>query len=83
VNTVLAPDDPYYLLYYGPTPRPHSYFALEAMEGDQKTGLVLRFDSLSKVVSSGLRIGFISGPTSILNKIDLFVSLKFPAISNW
>lgn len=67
------PDDPYYLLYYGPTPRPSSYFSLEATEGDGRTGLVLRFDSLSKVVSSGLRIGFTSGPASILEKMNLFV----------
>ena len=65
-------DDPYYLLYYGPEPRPASYFALEAQDG-QGTGIVLRFDSLSKVVSSGLRIGFVSGPAPIVDAMNMHV----------
>ena len=49
-------DDPYFYLYFGKAPRPPSYFALEAQMGGE-VGRVLRFDSLSKILSSGLRIG--------------------------
>jgi tryptophan aminotransferase len=68
-------DDPYYLLYYGDEARPDSYFALEG-KGNKGTGIVLRFDSLSKVLSSGLRVGFVTGPVPILDKIDSLVRIS-------
>jgi len=34
-------------------------------------GRVLRFDSFSKIVSSGLRLGFVSGPKPLLTQIGL------------
>ena len=71
-------DDPYYLLYYGPEPRPASYFALEAQD-DHGTGIVLRFDSLSKIVSSGLRIGFVSGPAPIVDAMNMHVRTSYCA----
>ncbi|KAG6906677.1 hypothetical protein DXG01_012657 [Tephrocybe rancida] len=61
-------DDPYYFLYYGKATRYPSYFALESEEPE--TGRVLRFDSLSKVLSAGIRIGFVSGPTPLLRAIN-------------
>lgn len=81
-------DDPYFYLYYGKLfngcpslthgkigdrPRYPSYFALELEEPD--LGRVLRFDSFSKVLSAGIRIGFASGPAPLLDAIDLHVSL--------
>lgn len=71
----MASDDPYYFLYYGDGERPDSYFTLEAQDGEG-TGIVIRFDSLSKVVAAGIRVAFITGPAPILDKIDLLVSLK-------
>ena len=65
-------DDPYYFLYFSDKPKAPSYFALEAQDGG-KTGVVLRFDSLSKILSSGLRIGFATGPKTLLDVIDLHV----------
>lgn len=65
-------DDPYYYLYYGDAPRYPSYFSLERDEPE--TGRVLRFDSLSKILSAGIRIGFASGPTAILEAMDRHVS---------
>ncbi|PFH46195.1 hypothetical protein AMATHDRAFT_77778 [Amanita thiersii Skay4041] len=65
---LILEDDPYYYLYYGKAPRSPSYFALELQEPE--VGRVLRFDSLSKVVSAGLRIGFASGPEPILAAVD-------------
>ncbi|KAF5374493.1 hypothetical protein D9615_009117 [Tricholomella constricta] len=62
------PYDPYYYLYYGKAPRYPSYFSLELEEPE--TGRVLRFDSLSKILSAGIRIGFASGPKSLLLAID-------------
>lgn len=64
-------DDPYFYLYYGKAPRYPSYFALE-LEGPE-VGHVLRFDSLSKVLSAGIRIGFASGPEALLRAIDQHV----------
>lgn len=64
-------DDPYYFLYYGTRPRPPSYFTLELEQPE--VGRVLRFDSLSKILSSGIRIGFASGPEPLLNAMDLHV----------
>lgn len=62
-------------MYYGNASRPPSYFSLEAQEpSEEGTGLVLRFDSFSKVVSSGLRIGFASGPAPLLDVMNLHVS---------
>ena len=64
-------DGPYYFLYYGKAARPPSYFALE--KELEEVGRVVRFDSLSKILSAGMRIGFASGPKSILDAIDLHV----------
>ncbi|EJD07066.1 PLP-dependent transferase [Fomitiporia mediterranea MF3/22] len=68
-NFLILEDDPYYYLYYGRAARPPSYFALELEQGE--VGLVLRFDSVSKILSAGIRIGFASGPKPILDAMDL------------
>lgn len=34
-------------------------------------GRVLRFDSFSKIMSSGLRVGFITGPKTLLHRVEL------------
>ncbi len=65
-------DDPYYYLYFGDAPRPPSYFELE--RDQPEVGRVVRFDSLSKVLSSGMRIGFISAPQPIIDAVVLHVS---------
>ncbi|KAG6818336.1 hypothetical protein H0H93_005905 [Arthromyces matolae] len=67
-NFLILEDDPYFYLYFGKAPRYPSYFALESEE--RNTGRVLRFDSLSKVLSAGIRIGFASGPKPLLNAIN-------------
>lgn len=66
-------DDPYHYLYYGELPPPRSYFSLELDQPE--VGRVVRFDSLSKILSAGMRMGFVSGPTSILNAMDMHVRL--------
>jgi tryptophan aminotransferase len=44
-------------MYFGGGPRIPSYFMLEAQTGDRSVGRVLRFDSFSKILSAGIRIG--------------------------
>lgn len=39
-----------------------------------ETGRVLRFDSFSKVLSAGMRLGFASGPNVIIEAIERHVS---------
>lgn len=73
INDFLDADDPYFYLYYGKAPRTPSYFALEKMELPE-TGRVLRFDSFSKVLSAGMRLGFASGPNVIIEAIERHVS---------
>ncbi len=77
-NDTSAPapvDDPYYYLYYSSKLRPLSYFSLE--KEMPEVGRVLRFDSLSKIVAAGIRIGFASGPDPLLRAIDGYVRRSF------
>ncbi|KIP06241.1 hypothetical protein PHLGIDRAFT_24665 [Phlebiopsis gigantea 11061_1 CR5-6] len=67
-------DDPYHYLYYGSSPRPPSYFALE--KDQPEAGRVVRFDSLSKVLASGLRLGFVSAPTPIVAAINAHTDIS-------
>ncbi|CAK5268112.1 unnamed protein product [Mycena citricolor] len=67
-NFLIMEDDPYYFLFYGKERAP-SYFALERTESEL-VGRVLRFDSFSKILSAGMRLGFLSGPTPILRAIE-------------
>ncbi|OSD06627.1 PLP-dependent transferase [Trametes coccinea BRFM310] len=68
-NFLILEDDPYYYLYFGDAPRPPSYFTLE--RDQPEVGRVIRFDSLSKVLSSGMRIGFLSAPHVINDAVVL------------
>jgi tryptophan aminotransferase len=69
---IILEDDPYFYVYYGNHPRYPSYFSLEKEE--EEMGRVLRFDSLSKVLSAGIRIGFTSGPEALVGAINMHVS---------
>lgn len=64
---LLTPDDPYYYLTQNLIP---SYFELEP-EFFPEGGHVLRFDSFSKLLSAGIRLGFATGPKDILHAIDV------------
>lgn len=72
-DLIVLEDDPYKYLEYGPScdkgtwrrPCNVSMFSMD------RQGRVLRFDSLSKVLSSGLRLGFVTGPSSFVNQINL------------
>jgi len=62
-DLVIIEDDPYYFLQFNPkTP---SYQSMDT------EGRVIRSDSLSKILSSGMRLGWISGANFFINKLVL------------
>ncbi len=72
-NLLLLEDDPYYFLSFAGLSadadpvtgaRVKKYFRLE-LENGNDVGRVLRFDSFSKILSAGLRLGFITGPREL------------------
>eukprot|EP01134_Creolimax_fragrantissima_P005789 CFRG5789T1 len=63
-NLLIIEDDPYYYLQFTKE-RCTSLFSLCT------DGRVIRLDSISKLISSGLRIGFITAPTQILQRVML------------
>ena len=69
-DLIIIEDDPYYFLTFETNERIPSYFALEKIIGGTK-GRVLRLDSMSKVLSSGIRIGWATGPKRLIEVIDL------------
>ncbi|KAF7305475.1 Aminotran-1-2 domain-containing protein [Mycena chlorophos] len=73
-NFVLLEDDAYAFLYYGPEGKQaRSYFALEP-EINGEEGRVVRFDSLSKVFSGGMRLGFMSAHPTLAAAINMITS---------
>ncbi|KAL4998923.1 pyridoxal phosphate-dependent transferase [Aspergillus recurvatus] len=68
-NFMILEDDAYYYLNYGDkTCRARSYLALEK-EVNGEPGRVVRFDSLSKIVSPGMRLGILTAPVSVVDKV--------------
>ncbi|KAJ3318931.1 hypothetical protein HDV06_006920 [Boothiomyces sp. JEL0866] len=63
-NIIILEDDPYYYLQFK-TPLTPSYFSLDC------DGRVLRFDSVSKILSGGMRVGWVSGPPALVERIVL------------
>ncbi|KAL1407665.1 hypothetical protein Q8F55_007098 [Vanrija albida] len=66
-DLLMMEDDPYYFLTVDLIP---SYFELEP-EVFPNGGHVIRFDSFSKLLSAGLRLGYATGPKDILHAIDV------------
>uniref|UniRef100_A0A8D2LR09 Aminotransferase class I/classII large domain-containing protein n=1 Tax=Varanus komodoensis TaxID=61221 RepID=A0A8D2LR09_VARKO len=65
-NFLIIEDDPYYFLQFEKTKAP-SFLSMDV------DGRVIRGDSFSKVVSAGLRIGFLTGPEPLINKVILHI----------
>ncbi|KAF9885521.1 hypothetical protein FE257_012849 [Aspergillus nanangensis] len=66
-NFMILEDDAYYFLNFEAKKAP-SYLALERhVNGD--TGRVVRFDSLSKIVSAGMRLGILTAPLKVVQKV--------------
>ncbi|KAG0271247.1 hypothetical protein BGZ95_000958 [Linnemannia exigua] len=62
-NLLILEDDPYYYLQFGD--KIPSYLSMDV------DGRVLRFDSMSKILSSGLRVGWATGPAELINVMNL------------
>ncbi|KAG8762748.1 hypothetical protein FRC11_007878 [Ceratobasidium sp. 423] len=71
---LILEDDPYYYLYFGSAERPPSYLTLENSAQNVGQRLVLRLDSFSKVLSSGMRIGFATGPPHLIRVMNAHTS---------
>ncbi|KAI1481783.1 PLP-dependent transferase [Daldinia eschscholtzii] len=69
-NFMVLEDDAYYFLNFEDESngRSRSYLALER-EANGETGRVIRFDSLSKIVSAGMRLGVLTGPLPIIKNV--------------
>ncbi|KAJ7114790.1 pyridoxal phosphate-dependent transferase [Mycena epipterygia] len=83
-NFLVLEDDAYAFLYYGPEgQQARSYFALEPeVNGEQ--GRVVRFDSFSKVLSSGMRLGYMTAPPplcAVVNMITSNTNLQPPTLT--
>ncbi|OQR82886.1 hypothetical protein ACHHYP_15395 [Achlya hypogyna] len=61
---IILEDDPYYYLKLD-GPRVKSFLSMDV------DGRVLRFDSFSKILSSGLRVGTVMGPTPLVERLNL------------
>eukprot|EP00092_Neocalanus_flemingeri_P004236 GFUD01004556.1.p1 GENE.GFUD01004556.1~~GFUD01004556.1.p1 ORF type:complete len:438 (-),score=98.23 GFUD01004556.1:51-1364(-) len=70
-NLLLLEDDPYYYLQFEEKSlRPPSFFSLDT------EGRVIRFDSFSKILSSGIRLGFVTGPKPLIERIVLHMQVS-------
>jgi 2-aminoadipate transaminase len=68
-NTVIVEDDPYGDLYFGAAPPPSIMSLTAQVPGSRE--LVVHCGSLSKVLSPGLRIGWMIGPAELLAKATM------------
>ncbi|KAF7364389.1 Aminotran-1-2 domain-containing protein [Mycena sanguinolenta] len=73
-NFLILEDEAYGFLYYGPEgKKARSYFALEP-EVNGEAGRVVRFDSFSKVLSSGMRLGFMTASPRLSGVVNMITS---------
>lgn len=73
-NLLIVEDDPYYYIQYKKDYVP-SFLSLDV------EGRVVRFDSFSKLLSSGMRCGFVTGPAAVLDRIVLHLQTSVLHIS--
>jgi kynurenine/2-aminoadipate aminotransferase len=66
-NFLILEDDPYYYLTLDEDAKQNAKHSFLSMDVD---GRVLRFDSLSKVLSSGLRLGWVTGASSFIQYLN-------------
>ncbi|CEG62785.1 hypothetical protein RMATCC62417_00061 [Rhizopus microsporus] len=63
-DVIILEDDAYYYLQFDEKRTP-SYLSMDV------DGRVLRCDSMSKILSSGLRIGWVTGPQPLIERINM------------
>ncbi|CAK9800200.1 Kynurenine/alpha-aminoadipate aminotransferase, mitochondrial [Anthophora plagiata] len=76
-NFLILDDDPYHFMHFNEV-KPKSFLSLDT------EGRVIRLDSFSKVISSGLRLGFITAAAPLIASIELHLQsshLHAPTLS--
>uniref|UniRef100_A0A1B6EA68 Aminotransferase class I/classII large domain-containing protein n=2 Tax=Clastoptera arizonana TaxID=38151 RepID=A0A1B6EA68_9HEMI len=68
-NFIILEDDAYYFLHFLPED-PVSFLSMDT------EGRVLRVDSFSKILSSGLRVGYVTGPLPLLRRMELHMQVS-------
>ncbi len=68
-NTLIVEDDPYGDLYFGETPPPSLLALSDAVPGSRER--LVHCGSLSKVLSPGLRVGWMVAPAALLAKATM------------
>jgi DNA-binding transcriptional MocR family regulator len=68
-NTLIVEDDPYGDLYFGEAPPPSLMASSPSVPGSRD--LLVHCGSLSKVLSPGLRVGWMGGPAELLGKATM------------
>ena len=63
-DLIIVEDDPYYYLQFDEQRTP-SYLSMDI------DGRVLRLDSMSKILSSGIRIGWATGPKPLIERMNM------------
>ncbi|XP_038611258.1 kynurenine/alpha-aminoadipate aminotransferase, mitochondrial isoform X2 [Tachyglossus aculeatus] len=66
---LIIEDDPYYFLQFS-KPWAPTFLSMDV------DGRVIRTDSFSKILSSGLRIGFITGPKPLIDRVVLHIQVS-------
>jgi kynurenine/2-aminoadipate aminotransferase len=74
-NLLIIEDDPYYFMQFDGGQVP-SFYSMDV------EGRVLRFDSFSKIFSSGIRVGFATGPKPLINQIMLHMQVSVIAAAS-
>ena len=80
-NTLIVEDDPYGDLYFGDAPPP-SLLALSASVPGSRE-LLVHCGSLSKVLSPGLRVGWMIGPADLLAKATMCKQFSYAHTSTF
>ncbi|ODN02595.1 Kynurenine/alpha-aminoadipate aminotransferase, mitochondrial [Orchesella cincta] len=65
-NLLILEDDPYYFLHFLQED-PTTFLSMDV------DGRVIRFDSFSKVLSSGIRVGFATGPKNLIRSLEMYL----------
>ncbi|CAL8383854.1 unnamed protein product [Arctogadus glacialis] len=65
-DMLIIEDDPYFFLQFDKPWAP----SLLSMDVDSR---IIRTDSFSKILSSGLRIGFVTGPAPLVKRVELHI----------
>eukprot|EP01112_Ceratiomyxa_fruticulosa_P024360 TRINITY_DN996_c0_g1_i1.p1 TRINITY_DN996_c0_g1~~TRINITY_DN996_c0_g1_i1.p1 ORF type:complete len:501 (-),score=122.09 TRINITY_DN996_c0_g1_i1:88-1389(-) len=70
-NLIILEDDPYYFLTFSSNDSADGAENMTSFLSLDVQGRVLRFDSFSKVLSSGLRLGWVTGPSPLVERMQL------------